>query len=180
MRGGFTNAHAARDRPPAAWAIVPRMFDVLVYLYENYWRPDACPSATLLSRKLTAAGFERDEIEEALHWLGGLPAAETEGAEATIESLPQQPTSTRVYTLEEREALGPDSIAFITFLESSGVLPASLREVVIERAVASGHAPIDVEDLKVMVLMVFWSLGEEPDALILDELFVDDQDRLLH
>jgi len=19
------------------------MFDVLVYLYENYWRPDACP-----------------------------------------------------------------------------------------------------------------------------------------
>ncbi len=29
-------------------------------------------------------------------------------------------------------------------------------------------------------MMVFWSLGEEPDALILDELFVDDQDRLIH
>lgn len=155
------------------------MFDVLVYLYENYWRPDACPSAALLSRKLTAAGFERDEIEEALHWLGGLPVAESEG-EPAVESLPQQPTSSRVYTADESEALGPDSIAFITFLESSGVLPPDLREVVIERAVASGHVPIDIEDLKVIMLMVFWSLGEEPDALILDELFVDDQDRLLH
>jgi len=28
--------------------------------------------------------------------------------------------------------------------------------------------------------MVFWSLGEEPDALILDELFVDPEDRLIH
>ena len=29
--------------------------------------------------------------------------------------------------------------------------------------------------------MVFWSLGEEPDALILDELFVDAREqRLIH
>jgi Smg protein len=157
------------------------MFDVLVYLYENYWRPDACPSAALLSRKLSAAGFERDEIEEALHWLRGLPGAEADNDEpSAVEPLAQQPGSTRVYTAEEQEALGPESIAFITFLESSGVLPPALREVVIERAVASGHAPIDVEDLKIMVLMVFWSLGEEPDALILDELFVDASDRLIH
>ena len=31
-----------------------------------------------------------------------------------------------------------------------------------------------------VVLMVFWSRGEEPDALILDELFVDAADRLIH
>ena len=37
-----------------------------------------------------------------------------------------------------------------------------------------------LEDLKVIVLMIFWSLGEEPDALILDELFVDAEDRLIH
>ena len=34
------------------------MFDVLVYLYENYWRPDACPDHRQLSRKLSAVGFE--------------------------------------------------------------------------------------------------------------------------
>jgi Smg protein len=55
-----------------------------------------------------------------------------------------------------------------------------MREIVIERALACGGSPIELEDLKVIVLMVFWSLGEEPDALILDELFVDAQDRLIH
>jgi hypothetical protein len=29
-------------------------------------------------------------------------------------------------------------------------------------------------------LMVFWSLGEEPDALVLDELFVDSDERVIH
>ena len=41
------------------------MFDVLVYLYENYWRPDACPDHDQLTRKLSSVGFESDEIEEA-------------------------------------------------------------------------------------------------------------------
>ena len=33
------------------------MFEVLVYLYENYWRPDACPEPRQLSRKLSAPGW---------------------------------------------------------------------------------------------------------------------------
>jgi len=51
---------------------------------------------------------------------------------------------------------------------------------VIARASAIGAGPIELEDLKIIVLMVFWSLGEEPDALILDELFVAPEDRLIH
>ena len=49
------------------------MFDVLVYLYENYWRPDACPDHQQLQRKLSAVGFDSDEIQEALRWLDGTP-----------------------------------------------------------------------------------------------------------
>eukprot|EP01031_Cornospumella_fuschlensis_P016138 gene16138-19710_t len=51
------------------------MFDVLVYLYETYWRPDACPDHAQLARKLTAVGYENDEIQEALSWLDGLAVA---------------------------------------------------------------------------------------------------------
>ena len=79
------------------------MFDVLVYLYENYWRPDACPDHQQLSRKLSAAGFERDEIQEALRWLDGLAA----GAEAYVAS--QQADSHRVYTEAEIELLGEEA-----------------------------------------------------------------------
>jgi Smg protein len=150
------------------------MFDVLVYLYENYWRPDACPDHQQLSRKLSAVGFESDEIQEALRWLDGL----ANSAEARVAA--QQSGSLRVYSDAERDLLGEDSIAFISFLESAGVLPPEMREMVVDRASAVGDGPLELEDLKVIVLMVFWSLGEEPDALILDELFVDPEDRLIH
>lgn len=150
------------------------MFDVLVYLYENYWRPDACPDHKQLSRKLSAAGFERDEIQDALRWLDGLAVS----AEANVAS--QQAGSHRVYTEAERELMGDESIGFIRFLESAGVLPPPMREMVIDRATAVGSGPMDLDDVKIIVLMVFWSLGEEPDALILDELFVAPEDRVIN
>ena len=48
------------------------MFEVLVFVYENYWRGDACPQHEHLQRKLSAVGFEAEEIQDALAWLGGL------------------------------------------------------------------------------------------------------------
>ena len=150
------------------------MFDVLVYLYENYWRPDACPNHAQLTRKLSAVGFESDEIQDALSWLDGLSStAEAYGGEQSADAM-------RVYTPAEQDLLGEESIGFVSFLESAGVLPPPMREMVIDRASAIGANPIDLDDLKVIVLMVFWSLGEEPDALILDELFVAPEDRLIH
>jgi Smg protein len=150
------------------------MFDVLVYLYENYWRPDACPSHQQLSRKLSAVGFESDEIQDALKWLDGLASS----AESCIGE--QGAQSLRVYSEAERELLGEESIGFISFLESAGVLPPTMREMVLDRVTAIGNGPIELDDLKIIVLMVFWSLGEEPDALILDELFVAPEERLIH
>ena len=150
------------------------MFDVLVYLYENYWRPDACPEPKQLSRKLSAVGFESEEIQDALRWLDGLATS----AESCTGSPVQG--SMRIYTAQEHEILGEDSIGFITFLESAGVLAAPMREMVIDRALAVGSGALELEDLKIIVLMVFWSLGEEPDALVLDELFVDSEDRVIH
>jgi Smg protein len=150
------------------------MFDVLVYLYENYWRPDACPDHDQLARKLSSVGFESDEIKEALSWLDGLAST----AQSYVGEQAQH--SLRVYSATEQEHLGEESIGFISFLESAGVLPPPMREMVIDRASAITGSPLDLEDLKIIVLMVFWSLGEEPDALILDELFVDVEDRLIH
>ncbi|MBP6902980.1 MAG: DUF494 domain-containing protein [Burkholderiaceae bacterium] len=150
------------------------MFEVLVYLYENYWRPDACPDHAQLTRKLSAVGFENDEIQEALSWLDGLAEA------AAAHEGEQSAQSMRVYAPAEIDRLGTDSVAFVSFLESAGVLPPPMREMVIDRATAVGESPLPLEDLKVIVLMVFWSLGEEPDALILDELFVAPEERLIH
>ena len=150
------------------------MFDVLVYLYENYWRPDACPAQDQLSRKLSAVGFETEEIAEALTWLNGLSA----GLSAYTGK--QGPESVRVYTPIEWEVIGSESLAFIHFLVSAGVLSVPMREMVIDRAMAAGVHGLDLEDIKIILLMVFWCLGKEPDALILDEFFVAPEDRVVH
>jgi Smg protein len=165
-----SSAHAA---PETSLRYSENMFEVLVYLYENYWRPDACPDHDQLMRKLSSVGFESDEIQDALKWLDGLATA------ASSHVGEQRSTSMRVYSELEQDCLGEASIGFISFLESAGVLPPPMREMVIDRAIAI-HVGLELEDLKIIVLMVFWSLGEEPDALILDELFVEESERLIH
>lgn len=150
------------------------MFDVLVYLYEHYWRADACPAPAQLSRKLSAVGFESEEIADALAWLDGL----THSDSGFVGE--QTPLAQRLYTPAEFEKLGSESIAFISFLETADVLPAPMREMVLDRAMAVPDSPVDLDALKIIVLMVFWSRGEEPDALVLDELFVAEDERLYH
>ncbi|MES2535448.1 MAG: DUF494 domain-containing protein [Pseudomonadota bacterium] len=158
------------------------MFDVLVYLYETYYRPDACPDSEALVKKLSAVGFEEEEISKALGWL-------TDLAEATNEFSHQHPQQTafsfgfRIYVDRELSVLGTAAVGFIQFLESAKVLNPVQREIVIERALAASEAQISVDKLKVIVLMVLWSQGKEPDGLMFDELFLDDDDaepRMLH
>ena len=161
------------------------MFEVLVYVYENYWRGDACPELEHLERKLSAVGFEAEEIQDALVWLNGLNLqaqglrGETEDEQTPPDPL-QATDSMRVYSVAEQYHLGSQCLGFISFLESSGVLPAAMREIVLDRAMAAPGDPVSLDDLKIIVLMVYWSFGEEPDALILDELCEDTTGRLAH
>ncbi len=193
------------------------MFEVLAYVYENYWSGDACPEWEHLERKLNAVGFEADEIQDALVWLSGLSVV-AQGVQITLDdgadvaaphgpiadqkadhkanhkagqkdlqipgsgaTLPtQSDSSMRVYSIAEQDHLGAECLGFVSFLESSGVLPAPLREIVMDRAMVSPGEPLALDDLKIIVLMVYWSFGQEPDALVLDELCDDASDRIAH
>ena len=180
-------------RWPAHLRYIGCMFDVLVYVYENYWQGDACPEPHQLSRKLTAVGFEVEEIHDALVWLDGLniaaqstqiylPAGANDVAPAGSVPGPQaqSPSSLRVYSVGEQEHIGAEALGFVSFLESAGVLPPHMREIAIDRTMAAPGNPVTLDDLKIIVLMVYWSFGEEPDALVLDELCDDTEFRVAH
>ena len=172
------------------------MFEVLVFVYENYWRGDACPQWRQLERKLSAVGFEAQEIEDALNWLNGLSQAthntQRHGPHGNADVAPttshgadrlalrDSSASIRVFSVSEQYRIGSDCMGFIRFLEDAGVLPPHMREIVVDRAMASGVDTLSLEDLKIIILMVYWSFGEEPDALVLDELCDDASDRLAH
>ncbi len=172
------------------------MFEVLVFVYENYWRGDACPQLNQLERKLNAVGFESQEIKDALAWLNGLSQATRSSQDSSAASTPDDQdaqaqradrqaignsaNSMRVFSVAEQSRLGPECLGFIRFLENATVLPPHMREIVVDRAMACGAEPLSLDDLKIIVLMVYWSFGEEPDALVLDELCDDAHDRLAH
>lgn len=152
------------------------MFDVLLYLFETYYNPDACPEPDQLARKLSAAGFPREEIDEALDWLDSLSSA----AVPSRPDVPAVASASRIYTELEYERLGSEAIGFLAFMESAGLLDAGLREIIIDRAFALGESPISLDALKVIVVMVLWSQSAEVDALILEELLDDGSPRTLH
>jgi Smg protein len=160
------------------------MLHVLVFVYENYWRGDACPELHQLERKLSAHGFEPDEIHDALVWLDGLNNAAQNisvPAASQVEWTPQPSVSSmRVFSVAEQDHLGAECLGFLSFLEGAGVLPAALREIVVDRAMALEGDPVSLEALKIIVLMVYWRFSIEPDALILDELCEDPEGRLAH
>lgn len=150
------------------------MFDILVYVFENYL-PDACPEPAALARKLSAAGFAEDEIREALDWLAGLDEADT------AAGLLRLPTAgaVRIYDEEELAQLPPDCRGFLAFLEQAGAVDAETRELAIERALALSE--VTLATFKIIVLMVLWRRQLPLDSLIFEELVAEeDEERLLH
>ena len=45
------------------------MFEILMFLFENYFDAGSYPDSDKLSLKLTAAGFDDEDIHLALTWL---------------------------------------------------------------------------------------------------------------
>src|ERR1700704_6267107 len=152
------------------------MFDVLVYLFENYYQTDAYPDQDTLERKLHAAGFENDDILDALDWLNDLTCVPEEGLPESLNSR----VTFRGYNGEETGKLALESRGFIAFLESARILTPLLRELVIERAMSLPSETVGPDKLKVIVLMVLWTRRGNVDALVLDELIPDGEKRRVH
>ena len=148
------------------------MFDILVYLFENYVHADACPESDQLARKLSAVGFEEDEIHEALEWFSGLRQVSAQRPTLCPES-----TACRFYAEPELARIDVDCRGFLLFLENAGLVSAVSRELIIERAMALSEATLTLNRFKVIVLMVLWQQDAPMDSLILDELLAgDDED----
>lgn len=152
------------------------MYDILVYLFENYYTPQSCPRADVLASKLAAVGFEHDDIDDALRWLKEL-ANTTEQCLVLAPIGAHSGPSPRIYTPQEYNALGGEAIGFIMFLENSGALSPALREILIACAQATHEVPLNLAEIKVLALMVLWSQEAEVDHLIFEELLTNDDER---
>ena len=151
------------------------MFEVLVYLFENYFEANIRPDHGTLSRELTAAGFDQDDIERAVDWFSTL-----EDMSREVE-IPQsaQTSGFRLYSEPENTKINAESRGFLMFLEQAGVMLPHQRELILDRAMALSNTAVTLEEIKWIVLMTLWNQGMASDYLfIADAIFSDEQPTL--
>lgn len=152
------------------------MFDVLVYLFENYLEAEIQPDQSTLTRELSAAGFESAEIDGAFAWLTGLETL----AEAKLPASLGASLATRCYADAETRVLNAECRGFIYFLEASKVLNPIQREWVIDRAQALSEREINLEQLKWIVLIVLWSQRQTQDYLFVEDILFSENKPQMH
>lgn len=139
------------------------MFDILLYLYDNYLVTDLQPDTETLSRKLAAVGFEADDIDRALAWLATLDTLDPHAED-------QFNRGARCFTAEEQRRLEAEGIGFLIYLEGAGLLPLQAREWVIEQAMALEDSEVSAEKIKWITLLAISRLHGPGDALWLEDL----------
>jgi len=150
------------------------MYDVLVYVFENCQQTEVAHDSDRVAKKLSAAGFEDSDISEALHWLAGMAHA----PQGVREPLPDTRSSFRAYAPRELAKLDAGCRGFLLTLEQSGILSAETRELVIERALAASGESLNLEQLKLVVLMVLWNQQTPTSRLVAEDLFSAPHSRL--
>jgi Smg protein len=174
------------------------MFEVLGFcLRELLGGGFSCPELPALHRKLNALGFcQPGRSKPRLAVAGGTQKLHPSLAWTASHAVPSTDLPQHLLWRQVKPAAGhtpcacspPPSrtrlgtpglgIAELSWCSIGALAPGSTGTGDGPRPGHSGSSRSSVDDLKLVVLMVFWSLGEEPDALVLDELCDSCADRL--
>jgi Smg protein len=151
------------------------IFDVLIYLFENYLDDDIelIPDSEGIKTELIQAGFKKTEVNTAFIWL------ETLVEQSTIK--PSIPSAFRIFSSREEIKLDLECRGFLLFLEHSAILNATTREIVIDRAMALENKNLTLLELKWTVLLVLLSQSDDDEAYCkMEDLIYDLTPFLVH
>ena len=155
------------------------MFEVLMYLFENYMDGSITVGADqeVVLNELEQAGFTRFEINRALDWLDGLNKLQ----ETVAAGPPLNDLAIRHFTKEESQCLGIDGKGFLIYLEQLEILDPMTREIVIDRVMALDIRDVDLGRVKWVVLIALFNQPNKKSALsLLQDMILSDAFDVLH
>jgi Smg protein len=141
------------------------MFEILMYLFESYIDAGSYPAPDKLTRKLSAAGFEGDDIDEALTWLSALKLQNADDYPDTLKH-----AGMRFFAELELLRIGAEARQFLIFAEQQDMISAIEREIIIDRAVALQQKELGLDKLKLIMLIVLWNRRTDLSPLLIEEL----------
>ncbi len=151
------------------------MFDIFIFLFESYFDVGSYPDPEKLTLKLSAAGFEEDEISQAITWLSGLRQLSLVDYPVSIND-----AGPRFFAPLERQRISTDGLLFISFWEQNKMISPVEREMIIDRALALGRDNLALDKVKLIALMVLWNQHEDLDPMIIEDLLTPANSAQLH
>ncbi|MFW5432426.1 MAG: DUF494 family protein [Methylophilaceae bacterium] len=144
------------------------MFEVLIFMFENYFANQTMPDDATLEQELSEAGFEKNDILGAFDWFEGMKS---------ILNTPElgyshHTTATRLFTKSEQKKINTESLGFLIFLQQANVINDMERDLIIDRAMALKQTLITIEEARWITMMALWNQGREKDySFVEDALF---------
>ncbi len=151
------------------------MFDILLFLFESYFDAGSYPDPDRLTVKLSAAGFEDDDIQQALVWLSGLQQLNRSDYPDSINQ-----SGLRCYSDFELQRISEEGLRFISFWEQSKYITPVEREMIIDRVIALDRENLPLERVKLIALMVLWKQHEDLDPMLIEDLLTPSDSAQLH
>lgn len=155
------------------------VFDVLMYLFDNYFEEyyEISSDQESLKSELKQAGFGDTPVNKAFNWLEGLALQKDLIQSGSLA----KNTTLRMFNDREMQKLDTECRGFILFLEQTGVIDAFDREVIIDRIMALEAGEVDLQQLKWVALMVLLNQPDKEAAFTwMEDIVMDDVDIGLH
>jgi Smg protein len=152
------------------------MFEVLVFMFENYFANHAQPDSEVLTQELSAAGFDHSDITGAVHWFD------------EMKSMLAQPpaiychkdSGMRVFANSELKKINLESMSFILFLQQANVINDVERDLIIDRAMALKQEHIHIEEMRWITMIALWNAGREKDYLFVEDAMFNPRGLTIH
>ncbi|GAA5784295.1 DUF494 family protein [Chitiniphilus shinanonensis] len=151
------------------------MLDVLAYLFQVFYHADGMPDVPKLASELADAGFEDDEIGEALAWLDDLGKVDLEPYAALAGRY-----LARQLHPDEADLLSPDALGYWYGLTQADALDAAECELVLDRVREAAPVGTGLERLQRLVLLAIWHKRHEHAALLIEDILFGRENATLH
>ncbi|MBL6686449.1 MAG: DUF494 domain-containing protein [Methylophilaceae bacterium] len=153
------------------------MFELLIYMFENYLSSQNKLDFNNMSLELEAAGFDNDEIKDAFDWFTQLKVMSDK---VPLKLKSRSKPKLRIYTANEKEKVSSDALGFLIFLEQAQVLNDFEREIIIDRSMALNQNFISIDEIRWIVMMTLWNNGKENDYLFVEDALYQKEQFSLH
>lgn len=152
------------------------MFEVLVFMFENYFANHTLPDNDVMAQELHAAGFDQSDISGAFDWFHEMKSMLTQPPAVYSH----KHTGLRMFADSELKKINTESISFILFLQQANVINDVERDLIVDRAMALKQKHINIEEMRWITMIALWNEGREKDYLFVEDALFNPHGLTLH